>query len=41
MKQNRIHTTPKSLFNQCDYRWINELSIRNRALCDYFNHFLK
>ncbi len=41
MAQNRIHIASKPLFSQCDYRWINELSIRNRTLCDYFDHFLR
>jgi len=37
MKENRVHTNPKSLFSQCDYRWIIELSHRKRTLCSYFN----
>jgi len=41
MKQNRIHTAPKSLICTGDYRWIVKLSIRKGTLCDYFDHFLK
>ena len=28
MKNIRVHNKPESLFNQCDYRWIMELSLR-------------
>lgn len=41
MKPNRIHIAIGKLFNQCDNRWINEVSIDSRTLCNYFNHFWK
>ena len=41
MKENRLHIEPKSLFNQCDYRWVQELPERMGMPCVYFNHFLK
>ena len=28
MKKTRAHIEPGSLFSQCDYRWILELSLR-------------
>jgi len=41
MKENRLYIEPKSLFNQYDYRWVQESPERMRMLCVYFNHFLK
>ncbi len=41
MKPNSIHIIIKSLFNTGDTRWITEVSIDDRTLCSYFNHFLE
>ncbi len=41
MKPNSIHIEPGALFSQCDNRWIIEVIIYIRTLCDYFIHFLK
>ncbi len=38
MKQNRIHTTLKPLYNQCVSREIYKMYTQNRTLCSYFNH---
>ncbi len=41
MEQNYIHIAPKSLFSQCDNRWINGVFSKNRVLWDYFNYFFE